>query len=44
MMDTLEHKISMTPQHLAVIDAMLTMPGNTLEIKDRKERATICFL
>ncbi|KAL3428649.1 hypothetical protein BDV09DRAFT_204143 [Aspergillus tetrazonus] len=31
VMNTLEHKSSMAPQHLAVIDALLTMPGTTLE-------------
>ncbi|KAL4899407.1 hypothetical protein BDW74DRAFT_163598 [Aspergillus multicolor] len=33
VMDTLEHKSSMAPQHLALIDAMLTMPGTTLEVE-----------
>lgn len=31
VMDILEHKSLMPPQHLAVIDATLTMPGTTLE-------------
>ncbi|KAK6815542.1 hypothetical protein RU639_008672 [Aspergillus parasiticus] len=31
VMDTLEQKSSMAPQHLAMIDAMLTMSGATLE-------------
>ena len=31
VMDTLEHKSFMPPQHLMVIDATLTMPGATLE-------------
>ena len=31
VMDTLEHKGFIPPQHLMVIDAMLTMPGTTLE-------------
>ncbi|KAL4748723.1 hypothetical protein BDW72DRAFT_205428 [Aspergillus terricola var. indicus] len=31
VMNTLEHKSSMAPQHLAVINALLTMPGTTLE-------------
>ncbi|KAI3017333.1 hypothetical protein CBS147347_10329 [Aspergillus niger] len=31
VMDTLEHQSHMPPQHLAVIDAILTMPGTTLE-------------
>lgn len=31
VMDTLEHKSFIPPQHLMVIDATLTMPGATLE-------------
>ena len=31
VMDTLEHKSFMPPQHLMVIDATLTMPGTTFE-------------
>ncbi|KAL4980902.1 hypothetical protein BDW66DRAFT_163934 [Aspergillus desertorum] len=36
VMNTLEHKSSMAPQHLAVIDALLTMPGTTLEAESQR--------
>jgi hypothetical protein len=41
MMDTLAHKSSMAPQHLAVIDALLTMPGTTLEAECQRWIAAI---
>ncbi|KAL4745609.1 hypothetical protein BDW72DRAFT_208044 [Aspergillus terricola var. indicus] len=34
--NTLEHKSFMTPQHLVVIDALLTMPGTTLEAERQR--------
>lgn len=33
VMDTLEHKSFMPPQHLMMIDATLTMPDATLEVE-----------
>lgn len=36
VMNTLEHKSSMASQHLAVIDALLTMPGTTLEAESQR--------
>ncbi|KAL2810116.1 hypothetical protein BDW59DRAFT_155642, partial [Aspergillus cavernicola] len=41
VMDTLEHKGSMAPQHLMVIDTMLTMPGATLEAEYQRRINTI---
>ncbi|KAL4916002.1 hypothetical protein BDW62DRAFT_218975 [Aspergillus aurantiobrunneus] len=36
VMNTLEHKSSMAPQYLAVIDTLLTMPGTTLEAESQR--------
>ncbi|KAL3428722.1 hypothetical protein BDV09DRAFT_203994 [Aspergillus tetrazonus] len=37
VMNTLEYKSSMAPQYLAVIDALLTMPGSTLEAEYQRQ-------
>jgi hypothetical protein len=38
VMETLEHKGFMSPQHLIAIDTMLTMPGATLEAEYQRWR------